>query len=77
MLGAFHLARAMSLIPQQERPDSFPPYETLRKNFGFVPGILEAVLMTAVTNFLCTLSTGLDVRQALRAQRLTAAMPRR
>ena len=32
----------MSLIPQQALPDSFPPYEAFRQNFGFVPEIFRA-----------------------------------
>src|SRR5438034_969452 len=32
----------MSLIPQQALPDSFPPYEAFRQNFGFVPAIFRA-----------------------------------
>jgi RNA polymerase sigma-70 factor (ECF subfamily) len=32
----------MSLIPQQALPDSFPPYEAFRRNFGFVPAIFRA-----------------------------------
>jgi RNA polymerase sigma-70 factor (ECF subfamily) len=32
----------MSLIPQAALPDSFPPYEAFRQNFGFVPAIFRA-----------------------------------
>jgi len=34
--------RVMSLIPQAALPDSFPPYEAFRQNFGFVPAIFRA-----------------------------------
>jgi hypothetical protein len=34
----------MSLIPQQALPDSFPPYEALRQNFGFAPAHVRALL---------------------------------
>src|SRR5215813_320606 len=32
----------MSLLPQPTLPDSFPPYQALRDNFGFVPAIFRA-----------------------------------
>jgi RNA polymerase sigma-70 factor (ECF subfamily) len=32
----------MSLIPQAALPDSFPPYEAFRQDFGFVPAIFRA-----------------------------------
>ena len=32
----------MSLLPQPTLPDSFPPYEAFRQNFGFVPAIFRA-----------------------------------
>jgi RNA polymerase sigma-70 factor (ECF subfamily) len=32
----------MSLLPRPTLPDSFPPYEALRNNFGFVPAIFRA-----------------------------------
>jgi len=32
----------MSLIPQPPLPDSFPPYESFRRHFGFVPAIFRA-----------------------------------
>src|SRR5918992_2679295 len=32
----------MSLLPEASLPDSFPPYEAFRHNFGFVPAIFRA-----------------------------------